>query len=111
MDSALVLRLYLGLGEEALSEAGSSSGGRPSFSGEKGWFLNNPRCLLGTYKGLKLGCTFETAFQLMLDAPSKMEPMVSISVVLDDALVWSTVLHRVMRDVSIIRRHDKMVDL
>ena len=94
-----------------MSGSGSSSGGRPSFSGEEGWFLNNPRCLFGTNKGLNLGCTFETAFQLMFDAPSRMGPKVSMSVTFDDALVWSTVLQRVMRAVSIIRRRDKMVDL
>ena len=66
--------------------------------------LNKCLCFLGTRRGLKLCCTLETAFQSMLDAPSRMGPIVSMSVTLDDALVPWTVSHRVMRDVSIMRR-------
>ena len=40
----------------------------------------------------------------MLHAPSRIGPMVSISVTLEDALVLSTVLQRVIKAVSIMSR-------
>ena len=47
----------------------------------------------------------------MLEDPIRIGPIVSMSVTLEDALVPSTVLHRVIREVSIMRRRDLDEDL
>ena len=80
---------------------GSSSGGGSS---RGTWlFLKRALTFLGTYKGLMLGCILWTSFQLMFDALSRIGPMVSMSVLLDDALVLATVLQRVIKAVSTTR--------
>ena len=79
--------------------------------GEGGRVLNKCLCFLGTKEGLRLCWTLETAFQSMFDAPSKIGPIVSMSVTLDEALVPWTVLHNVMSEDSIMRRRDLDEDL
>ena len=78
---------------------------------EGGRALNKCLCFLGTKRGLKLCWTLETAFQSMLDAPSRIGPIVFMSVTLDEALVPWTVIHNVMREVSIMRWRDLEEDL
>ena len=98
------LRLYLGVARLSLGGLGVESGGWSIVPWlARGIPGKNFLWALGTICSGSVGCVVANSFQSMGEAPRMMGPILSMSLVLDVAFVPLTVLHREIKQASMIR--------